>query len=53
MAATFVVIEIITELCLASLAQRIRPWLQRVGQRFNQVCGGLFFTLGLALPLRN
>ena len=53
MAATFVVIEIITELCLASLAQRIRPWLQRLGQRFNQVCGGLFITIGLALPLRN
>ena len=53
MAATFVLIEIVTELCLASLAQRIRPWLQRVGQRFNQVCGGLFMTIGLALPLRN
>ena len=53
MAATFVLIEIVTELCLASLAQRIRPWLQRVGQRFNQVCGGLFMTIGLAFPLRN
>ena len=53
MAATFVLVEIVTELCLASLAQRIRPWLQRVGQRFNQVCGGLFMTIGLALPLRN
>ena len=28
MAATFVLIEIVTELCLASLAQWIRPWLQ-------------------------
>jgi threonine/homoserine/homoserine lactone efflux protein len=53
MAATFVLIEIITELCLASLAQRIRPWLQRVGKRFNQVCGGLFIAIGLALPLRS
>ena len=53
MAATFVLVEIVTELCLTSLAQRIRPWLQRVGQRFNQVCGGLFMTIGLALPLRN
>ena len=53
MAATFVLIEIVTEICLASLAQRIRPWLQRVGQRFNQVFGGLFMTIGLALPLRN
>lgn len=53
MAATFVLIEIVTEICLASLAQRIRPWLQRVGQRFNQVFGGLFMTVGLALLLRN
>ena len=53
MAATFVLIEIVTELCLASLAQRIRPWLQRVGQRFNQICGGLFIAIGLALPLRS
>ena len=53
MAATFVLIEIVTELCLASLAQQIRPWLQRVGQRFNQICGGLFIAIGLALPLRS
>ena len=52
MAATFVGIEIITETVLAGAAHRIRPWLQRVGRRFNQACGGVFAAIGLALPLR-
>lgn len=52
MAGTFAAIEIATELVIASMAQRISPWLQRVGKRFNQVCGGLFAAIGLALPLR-
>ncbi len=50
MAATFVLIEIFTELLIASLAQRVRRWLQRCGRRFNQVCGGLFAMIGLSLP---
>lgn len=52
MAATFVGIEIVTETVLAGAAHRIRPWLQRVGRRFNQGCGGVFAAIGLALPLR-
>ena len=52
MAGTFALIEIATELLIARLAQRISPWLQRVGRRFNRVCGGLFMAIGLALPLR-
>ncbi|MGE0803609.1 MAG: LysE family translocator [Lautropia sp.] len=52
MAGTFVTIEVFTELLIASLAHRVRPWLQRVGRRFNQVCGGLFVAIGAALPLR-
>ena len=52
MAATFAVVESITELVIASTAARVRPWLQRVGQRFNQVCGALFMLIGAALPLR-
>jgi len=52
MAATFVGIEIVTEMTLAGTAHRIRPWLQRVGRRFNQGCGGVFAAIGLALPLR-
>jgi threonine/homoserine/homoserine lactone efflux protein len=35
MAATFVVIEFVTEYVLASAAHRIRPWLTRAGRRFN------------------
>ena len=52
MAATFLGIEIVTETVLAGAAHRIRPWLQRVGRRFNQGCGGVFAAIGLALPLR-
>lgn len=52
MAATFVVTEVVTEYALASAAHRVRPWLSRVGRRFNRVCGGLFVVIGAALPLR-
>lgn len=52
MAGTFAVTEVITEVGLASTAHRIRPWLARVGKRFNRACGGVFIALGAALPLR-
>ena len=52
MAGTFAAIEIVTELLIASTAQRLRPWLARVGRRFNQACGGVFMAIGAALPLR-
>lgn len=52
MASTFALIEIATELFIASMAHRISPWLQRVGKRFNQACGGVFVAIGAALPLR-
>ncbi|MGA0612032.1 LysE family translocator [Caldimonas sp. KR1-144] len=52
MAGSFAVVEIATELLIASLAQRISPWLARVGRRFNQACGGVFVAIGAALPLR-
>ena len=52
MAGTFAVIEIATELFIASMAHRISPWLRRVGRRFNQTCGGVFVTIGAVLPLR-
>ncbi|MFI4929987.1 MAG: LysE family translocator [Burkholderiales bacterium] len=52
MAATFAVIEIATEVFIASMAHRISPWLRRVGRRFNQACGGVFVAIGAALPLR-
>jgi homoserine/homoserine lactone efflux protein len=53
MAGTFALIEIATELFIASMAHRISPWLKRVGRRFNQACGGVFVAIGAALPLRN
>lgn len=52
MAGTFAAIEIVTEVLIASTAQRLRPWLARVGRRFNQACGGVFMAIGAALPLR-
>ena len=52
MAGTFAVTEVVTEVALASTAHRIRPWLARVGKRFNQACGGVFIAIGAALPLR-
>jgi len=53
MAGTFAAVEIVTEIVIAGMAHRISPWLRRVGQRFNQVCGGLFIAIGIALPLRS
>ena len=53
MAGTFAVIEIATEVFIASMAHRISPWLLRVGRRFNRACGGLFMAIGAALPLRS
>ena len=51
MAASFAIVECLVEYLLARLAHRIRPWLERGGRRFNRVCGGLFATMGVALPL--
>ena len=53
MAGTFVATEVVTEFVLAAAAHRIRPWLGRVGCRFNQACGGVFVAIGAALPLRS
>ncbi|MBN8509722.1 MAG: LysE family transporter [Burkholderiales bacterium] len=52
MAGTFAVVEIATEVAIAGAAHRVRPWLQRVGRRFNRACGGVFIAIGAALPLR-
>lgn len=53
MAGTFVATEVATEFTLAVAAHRIRPWLARVGRRFNRACGAIFVAVGLALPLRS
>jgi homoserine/homoserine lactone efflux protein len=52
MAGTFAGIEIVTEFVIASFAQRLSPWLGRVGKRFNHACGSIFMAIGVALPLR-
>lgn len=52
MAATFVVIEFFYELLVASLADRIQPWLKKAGKNFNRVFGSVFIAIGALLPLR-
>jgi homoserine/homoserine lactone efflux protein len=52
MASTFGVVEFFYEWMIAAAAHRIRPFLQRVGRRFNQSCGGIFIAIGVAMPLR-
>ncbi len=46
---TFVMIEVVYELLLAGLAQRVAPWLARYGRWFNRVAGGTFIGIGAAL----
>lgn len=46
---TFVVVEVVYELMLAGLAQRIAPWLARYGRWFNRLAGGTFVGIGAAL----
>lgn len=52
LAGTFAVLEFATESFIVGMARHIRGWLARAGKRFNRVCGGLFVTIGAALPLR-
>ena len=52
MALTFVVIEFVYEYVVASLANTLKPALAKFGKRLNQVFGGIFIAIGIALPLR-
>ena len=52
MALTFVIIEFIYEYVVASLANTLKPALAKFGKRVNQVFGGVFIVIGIALPLR-
>lgn len=52
MALTFVVIEFVYEYVVASLANRIKPALERFGKKVNRIFGGVFIAIGIALPLR-
>ncbi|WP_417614092.1 LysE family translocator [Oceanisphaera sp.] len=51
MAATFALTEFVTEVLIASFAQRTRTWLARSGKRFNRICASMFVLLGGWLPL--
>ncbi|HZH52215.1 MAG TPA: LysE family transporter [Microvirga sp.] len=46
---TFVAVEIVYELLLAVMAQRIAPWLARHGRWFNRAAGATFVGIGAAL----
>jgi threonine/homoserine/homoserine lactone efflux protein len=48
---TFVVVEIIYELLLAIMAQRIAPSLARYGRMFNRAAGATFVAIGAALTM--
>ena len=52
-AATYAATEFLAEYAMASAANRIRPWMGRVGKRFNRACGGIFVALGALLPLHD
>lgn len=52
-AITYSVTEFAAEYMCVYAASHIRPWLARVGKRFNQGFGGLFVVIGAALPLRS
>jgi hypothetical protein len=52
MALTFVVIEFLYELAVASAVNRIKPFLAKFGKKVNRVFGGIFIAIGIALPLR-
>jgi threonine/homoserine/homoserine lactone efflux protein len=52
MALTFVVIEFLYELAVASAANKIKPFLAKFGKKVNRVFGGIFIAIGVALPLR-
>ena len=52
MALTFVVIEFLYELAVASAANKVKSFLAKFGKKVNRVFGGIFIAIGIALPLR-
>lgn len=52
LASTYMVVEFLYEFVVATLADRIKPFLQRIGKRLNRVFGSVFVVIGIALPLR-
>lgn len=52
LASTYMVVEFLYEFVVATLADRIKPLLQRIGKGLNRVFGSVFVVIGIALPLR-
>ncbi|MDG2496593.1 MAG: LysE family translocator [Aquiluna sp.] len=52
MALTFVLIEFGYEIAVASMADKIKPWLAKAGKKFNLFIGLVFVIIGVLLPLR-
>jgi threonine/homoserine/homoserine lactone efflux protein len=52
MATTFMFIEFWYEFVVALMADKIQPWLRRVGKNFNRIFGSIFMAIGILLPLR-
>jgi homoserine/homoserine lactone efflux protein len=50
---TFVLVEFIYELVIASAAQRVAPWLGHNGRLFNRIAGCTFVAIGAMLARAN
>lgn len=51
-ALTYAAVEFVVEFFVAFAAHQVRPWLARLGRRFNKICGGFFVLFGAVLPFR-
>lgn len=52
-AGTFAVVEFAYEVCLAGMASRLAPVLERFGRLFNRVTGGAFIGVGTLVAASN
>ena len=52
LASSYMVIEFIYELLVASMSDRIKPLLRKSGSKINKIFGTIFIGIGIALPLR-
>ena len=50
---TFALVELIYELILAGMAQKVAPWLGANGRWFNRIAGGTFIGIGGLLTTVN
>lgn len=52
LAFTYMIIEFVYEVTVAALADRVKPFLRKLGSRLNKVFGSVFMGIGILLPLR-